>query len=67
MAAADLATELFDRPRTEPLLLIQPGLLARYRLSGFLTRMVEAAKDPETPAILVLVPGHDHGGIRVSA
>jgi hypothetical protein len=60
-AADDVATALL--PPTHPLLLVQPGLIARYRLEPFLLRLVEAAKSPDAAAILLLVPSHDVGGI----
>ncbi|MBJ71778.1 MAG: hypothetical protein CMN31_10630 [Sandaracinus sp.] len=59
-AAESIAEELL--PPKEPLLLVQPGLIARYHLDSFLERLVESAKSAEAP-ILLLVPGHDTGGI----
>ncbi len=61
-AAADTVASSLLPPK-EPLLLVQPGLIARYRLTGFLERLVEAAKQPEANAILLLVPSHDTGGL----
>jgi hypothetical protein len=60
-AADELADELL--PPAEPLLLVQPGPIARYGLDRFLTRLVEASKSAEAAAILLLVPSHDTGGI----
>ncbi|MBO6936772.1 MAG: BREX system serine/threonine kinase PglW [Deltaproteobacteria bacterium] len=59
-AAASVAEQLL--PPKEPLLLVQPGLLARYQLTSFLERLVASAKSAEAP-ILLLVPAHDTGGI----
>ena len=60
-AAASVADQLF--PPKETLLLVQPGLIARYRLDAFLTRLVQASKSPDAASILLLVPGPDTGGI----
>lgn len=56
-----LSRELF--PVKEPTLLVQPGLLARFRLSGFVARMVEAAEDRSSAACFLLVPGSDTEGV----
>lgn len=58
-AADEVASRLF--PPKEPLLLVQPGLIARFRLERFLARTVEAARDDDARAILLLVPGRDTG------
>ena len=50
-------------PPEQPLLLVQPGLMARYRLDGFLQALVQTARSPEAEAILLLVPSVDSGGI----
>ena len=60
-AASTIADQLL--PPTEPLLLVQPGLIARYHLNDFLKRLVEAAKSSDAASVLLLVPGHDTGGI----
>lgn len=60
-AAERVAAELFPAP--EPLLLVQPGLLARYRLLGFLRRLVDAARDPQCAALFLLVPSRDKAGV----
>lgn len=59
-AATSVADQLL--PPKAPLLLVQPGLIARYRLDSFLERLVAASKSAEAP-ILLLVPAHDTGGI----
>ncbi|MBI2373934.1 MAG: protein kinase [Deltaproteobacteria bacterium] len=59
--AAD-AVALSLLPPKEPLLLVQPGLIARYRLEAFTTRLMDAAKGAEAPVFL-LVPSLDTGGI----
>lgn len=56
-AADEVAAHLL--PPREPLLLVQPGLIARFRLERFLARTVEASRDDDARAILLLVPGHD--------
>lgn len=61
-AAADALGERLGA-RTKPVLLVQPGPLARYDLSEFLRRLVEAAASRETPALFLLVPTHDGGGM----
>jgi len=58
-AAEEVASRLF--PPKEPLLLVQPGLIARFRLERFLARTVEAARDDDARAIFLLVPGRDTG------
>lgn len=60
-AADAVAADIF--PAKRPMLLIQPGLIARYRLEGFLDKLVAASKDDASEAIMLLVPGHDTGGI----
>jgi len=50
-------------PAREPLLLVQPGLIARYRLERFLKALVAAAGADESEAIFLLVPTHDTGGM----
>ncbi len=50
-------------PATEPLLLVQPGLVARYRLDAFLRRLLEASRDPKCAALFLLVPSHDKAGV----
>ncbi|HEX5099790.1 MAG TPA: protein kinase [Polyangiaceae bacterium] len=60
-AAERVARELLPAP--EPLLLVQPGLLARFRLDGFLKRLLEASRDPQSAAIFLLVPSHDEAGV----
>ncbi len=47
-------------PAKTPLLLIQPGLIARYRLDTFVQKLLQT---PREAPIFVLVPGHDTGGI----
>jgi hypothetical protein len=60
-AAERVAADLL--PAAEPLLLVQPGLLSRFRLEGFLRRLLDASRDPKSAAIFLLVPGHDTGGV----
>jgi hypothetical protein len=60
--AADAVAASLLEPK-EPLLLVQPGLIARYRLDGFLRKLIEASKAPDTASIFLLVPSHDMGGI----
>ena len=56
-AARKLAAELL--PPSEPLLLIQLGLLARYDLREFLAALVDAAADERSHAIVLLNPIHE--------
>jgi hypothetical protein len=60
-AAERVANRLF--PAREPLLFVQPGLIARYRLNGFLRRLLEASRDPRCAALFLLVPSRDRGGV----
>jgi serine/threonine protein kinase len=53
--ANGVATKLF--PVTQPTLLVQPGLIARFELKQFVLRMVEAAQSRQTAACFLLVPG----------
>ncbi len=46
-----------------PLLLVQPGLLARYRMEAFVRRLVQAARRDDTAAIFLLVPAHEGHGV----
>ena len=59
-AAESLANRLL--PPKEPLLLIQLGPLARYRLDAFRARLLEASRAPDAASILLLIPSHDTGG-----
>jgi hypothetical protein len=61
MAVTDVELKLL--PPREPLLLVQPGLLARYRLEDFLRALVDASKRDEAAAIFLLVPSHDVPGV----
>jgi serine/threonine protein kinase len=60
-AAERVAQRLLPAP--EPLLLVQPGLLARYRLDGFLRRLLDASRDPKCAALFLLVPSPDRAGV----
>lgn len=61
-ASSSVASSLL--PPKAPLLLVQPGLMARYRLEGFLQQLLAAGTDTRSTApIFLLVPGHDVGGI----
>jgi serine/threonine protein kinase len=60
------AADAFDARRAKPvrpLLLVQPGLIARYGLTDFLHRLVETGSNRESPAVFLLVPMHDTGGL----
>jgi hypothetical protein len=59
-AAESLAARLL--PSTAPLLLVQPGLLARYGLIDFLRKLVETGSRRDTPAVFLLVPAHEAAG-----
>jgi serine/threonine protein kinase len=61
-AADDVARQLL--PRRGPLLLVQPGPLARYRLEGFLQQLVQASLDPACDGpTLLLVPSLEPAGL----
>jgi serine/threonine protein kinase len=64
-AAADaLADRLAQAtPQDGPLLLVQPGPIARYELMDFLKRLVDLGKNQDAPAVFLLVPAHDTGGV----
>jgi hypothetical protein len=57
LAAQQLAAELL--PPREPLLLIQPGLLARYDLRELIAAIVDAAHDERSEAIVIVNPIHE--------
>jgi serine/threonine protein kinase len=59
-AAAALAERLATSSR--PLLLVQPGPIARYELADFLRTLLANAAKPEAPAVFLLVPEHDNTG-----
>ena len=61
LGADDVAARLL--PPDKPLVLVSPGLLARYRLTGFLAKLIEASKQREAAAIFLVVPAHDGAGI----
>jgi len=60
-AAADALAARLLQP-AKPLLLVQPGPIARYGLTDFLQKIVTAGASRESPAIFLLVPAHDTGG-----
>ncbi|MEZ4222315.1 MAG: BREX system serine/threonine kinase PglW [Polyangiaceae bacterium] len=60
-SAEQVAAELL--PPQSPLLLIQPGLIARYHLTNFLEALLAASKRDESAAIFLLVPGRDTSGV----
>lgn len=47
----------------QPLLLVQPGLIARYRLDAFVKRLLAEHKAQAKAAMFLLVPSRDMGGI----
>jgi hypothetical protein len=61
LAAGDVAERLL--PPKKPLVLVSPGLLARYRLTGFLEQLIAASKQPDSAAIFLLIPAHDGSGL----
>lgn len=61
-AASEVMARLL--PAKKPLLLVQPGLIARYRLEGVLQKLMAAGADRSSQAALfLLVPSHDVGGM----
>jgi hypothetical protein len=60
-AAANVAKELF--PASAPILLINPGLLARFQLADFLRTMAGSTRQRGCAAIFLLVPAHDGAGV----
>jgi len=44
---------------------VQPGLIDRYQLVGFLRALVKAAESDASQAVLLLAPGHEGGRPRV--
>jgi len=59
--AGEVAKKLF--PPKEPLLLIRPGLIARYRLEGFLRAMIDKCAEDASESLFFLVPSRDTGGV----
>lgn len=47
-------------PPSAPLLLVQPGLIARYRLDAFMQTLLTT---PREAPVFMLVPSHDVGGL----
>lgn len=64
-AAEQIAAELL--PPREPVLLVQLGLLARYGLSDFLDKLVAAAQDDRSEAIVLVNTVFDDGRSDVIA
>jgi hypothetical protein len=62
-SAAEAVAGKILPPTSQPLLLVRPGLIARYQLEAFLTALVEASKLDEAQAIFLLAPSHDVGGV----
>ena len=61
--AADRVIQNLLPPLAGPLLLTQPGLLARYELTGLLQAVIRATAAPEAHAIFLLVPTHERSGV----
>ncbi|HCF56402.1 MAG TPA: hypothetical protein DFS52_00195, partial [Myxococcales bacterium] len=59
-AASRLAEKLLSSQ--QPLILTEPGLLARYQLSGFVDRLVEASQDDAAPTVFFVVPALEETG-----
>lgn len=59
-AASRLAERLLSSEA--PLILTEPGLLARYQLSGFVDRLVEASQGDAAPTIFFVVPALEETG-----
>ena len=49
------------RKNADPLVLVWPGVMARYGLSSALSRLVEQAERGDTGAVLLVVPSHADG------
>jgi serine/threonine protein kinase len=63
-AADAMVTSLLEAAsgsEASPLLLVWPGVLARYELSSALSRLVEQAERGDTGAVLLVVPSHADG------
>lgn len=60
LAAENVVDDLLAR-RGQTLVLAWPGVLARYGLSGALSRIVNEAERSDGPAILLVVPSHADG------
>ena len=58
-AAAAVARDLL--PPKAPLLLTEPGLVHRYQLTDFLRTLVDASRQDDAEAIVLLVPGRGGG------
>ncbi|MEP7123914.1 MAG: protein kinase [Byssovorax sp.] len=61
LAAAEVAERLLP-PKT-PLVLVSPGLLARYRLTSFLEKLINASRERDAAAIFLLIPAGDGAGL----
>ena len=59
--AADAMVDALLGHRGGPLVLVWPGTLARYGLSGALSRLVDRAERGDTGAVLLVVPSHADG------
>lgn len=60
MAAERVSTEL--AAEQQPLLLFNPGLVARYRLNDFLKRLIRQCRETENRPVFLLVPSPDTAG-----
>ena len=49
-------------PARKPLLIVHPGLIARYELDDFLDRLRKSAESDDSAAVFLLVPSRDSGG-----
>lgn len=57
-AADRIADDLF--PNREPLLLVRPGLLARFKLTAFVQRAIHGTRDHDAASLMFLIPCHHH-------
>jgi hypothetical protein len=60
MATSHVVEQLLAR-RTEPKLLIHPGVLARFRLQDALYSLSHRAQNEEGAAVVLLIPSHADG------
>lgn len=63
---ASLAAERMSKEldiEKQPLLLFNPGLIARYRLSDFLKRLIRQCRETDNKPIFLLVPSPDTAGV----
>lgn len=62
LESAEKLGQSLQEEKGKRLVLMHPGMLARYHLDGFLRGLWEASQQDDGPAVFLVVPAHSHAG-----